>query len=47
MAANADQSDINERCLLRHGRRKSEVFKNGFISDSVEKRLSVTKKLKL
>lgn len=47
VAANADQSDINERCLLRHGRWKSEVSKNGYISDSVEKRLSVTKKLKL
>lgn len=47
VAANADQNDINERCLLRHGRWKSEVSKNGYISDSVEKRLSVTKKLKL
>lgn len=46
-AANADQSDINERCLLRHGRWKSEVSKNGYISDSVEKRLRVTKKLQL
>ena len=48
MAANADENgDINERCLLKHGRWRSSVSKNGYIYDSTEKRLSVTKKLKL
>ena len=48
MVANAeDNDDINERCLMRHGRWKSTLSKDGYVNDSVEKRLSVTKKLKL
>lgn len=47
MAANAAGNDVNERCLLRHGRWKSSISKNGYINDSLDKRLSVTKKLKL
>lgn len=47
MAANAEGNDVNERCLLRHGRWKSSISKNGYINDSLDKRLSVTKKLKL
>ena len=48
MVANAaENDDINERCLLRHGRWKCTLSKDGYINDSVEKRLSVTKKLKL
>ena len=47
MVANAEDGNINERCLLRHGRWKSSVSKDGYINDSVEKRLKVTKKLKL
>ena len=48
MAANAEENgDINERCLLRHGRWRWSVSKNGYIYDSIEKRLSVTKNLKL
>lgn len=50
MVANAeghDVNDINERCLLRHGRWKSTLSKDSYVKDSVEKRLSVTKKLKL
>ena len=48
IVANAEGSDdVNERCLLRHGRWKSAVSKDGHINDSVEKRLRVTKKLKL
>ena len=42
-----DNDDINERCLMRHGRWKSTLSKDGYVNDSVEKRLSVTKKLKL
>lgn len=47
MVANADSDGLNERCLMRHGRWKSSVSKNGYIDDSIEKRLAVTKKLKL
>ena len=48
MVANAeDNDDINERCLMRHGRWKSTLSKDGYVNDSVEKRLSVTKKFKL
>ena len=48
MVANAeDNDDINERCLMRQGRWKSTFSKDGYVNDSVEKRLSVTKKLKL
>lgn len=47
MVANADSDGLNERCLMRHGRWKSTVSKNGYIDDSIEKRLVVTKKLKL
>ena len=48
MVANAGENDdINERCLLRHGRWKCTLSNDGYINDSVEKRLSVTKKLKL
>ena len=44
-AANA--SGVSDRCLKRHGRWKTDVAKDGYIDDSVEKRLSITKKLKL
>ena len=48
MVVNAEESDdVNERCLLRHGRWKSTVSKDSYINDSVEKCLRVTKKLKL
>ena len=47
MAANAEDGDVNERCLLRHGRWKCSTSKDGYVNDSVEKRLKVTKKLKL
>ncbi|MEW8546456.1 MAG: tyrosine-type recombinase/integrase [Candidatus Thiodiazotropha sp.] len=47
VVANADSDGLNERCLMRHGRWKSVISKNGYIDDSLEKRLNVTKKLKL
>lgn len=40
MAANA--SGVSDRCLKRHGRWKTDVAKDGYIEDSVEKRLYVT-----
>ena len=45
MAANAEEGEINERCLLRHGRWKSSLSKDGYANDSEEKRQKVTKKL--
>lgn len=44
-AANAP--GVSDRCLKRHGRWKTDLSKDGYIDDSIEKRLSVTKKLKL
>ena len=38
---------ISERCLKRHGRWKSDTAKDGYIKDSLEKRLSVSKLLDL
>lgn len=36
------RTNVNERCWKRHGRWKSESAKDGYVADSVEKRLSVT-----
>ena len=44
-AANAP--GVSDRCLKRHGRWKTDIAKDGYIDDSVEKRLSISKKLKL
>lgn len=44
MAANAS---VDERCLKRHGRWKSDGAKDGYIVDSVEKRLHISKALGL
>ncbi|XP_053378571.1 uncharacterized protein LOC128548169 [Mercenaria mercenaria] len=43
----AKSSDISERCLKRHGRWKSDIAKDGYVKDSIEKRLAVSKKLDL
>ena len=40
-------SDINERCWKRHGRWRSDSSKDGYVVDSVAKRLEVTKHLGL
>ena len=44
-AANAP--GVSDRCLKRHGRWKSDASKDGYIDDSIEKKLLITKKLKL
>ena len=44
-AANAP--GVSDRCLKRHGRWKSDTSKDGYIDDSIEKKLLITKKLKL
>ena len=40
-ASAAARSDVNERCIKRHGRWKSDLSKDGYIADTFEKRLSV------
>lgn len=44
-AANSDS--VSERCLMRHGRWKTETCKNMYVEDSVSKKLKVTQSLKL
>ena len=46
-ATTAANSDINGRCWKRHGRWKSETAKDGYVADSLEHRLQVTKQLGL
>ena len=44
-AANTDS--VSERCLMRHGRWKTETCKKMYVEDSVDKKLKVTKALAL
>ncbi|VDI40637.1 Hypothetical predicted protein [Mytilus galloprovincialis] len=46
-ATAAAQSDVNERCIKRHGRWKSDTSKDGYIDDTFEKRMSVSQTLGL
>ena len=41
-AANAG---VNDRCLKRHGRWKVDSSKDGYVADSLQKRLEVSKHL--
>ena len=41
----AASSDVNERCIKRHGRWKSDLSKYDYIADTFEKRLSVSQVL--
>ena len=43
----ANMAGISDRCIKRHGRWKSDQAKDGYISDSIEKKLMVTKCLGL
>ena len=43
----AANSDVNERCWKRHGRWKSDTAKDGYVADSLQHRLAVTKSLGL
>lgn len=38
---------VNERCLMRHGRWKCVVSKNGYVEDSIDKRLEISRALRL
>ncbi|VDI25511.1 Hypothetical predicted protein [Mytilus galloprovincialis] len=43
-AAVAAKSHVNERCIKRHGRWKTDFVKDGYIEDTLEKRISVSVK---
>lgn len=43
----ANKGIINERCLMRHGRWKTESSKNMYVEDSLDKKLKITKALSL
>ena len=43
----AANNEVGDRCLKRHGRWKRDESKDGYIEDSIEKRLHVTKSLGL
>lgn len=43
----AANENVNERCLKRHGRWKRDESRDGYIADSIVKRLDITKKLGL
>ncbi|XP_071123465.1 uncharacterized protein [Mytilus edulis] len=45
--ATAAKSNVNERCIKRHGRWKTDFSKDGYIEDTLEKRISVSQKLGL
>ena len=45
--AAAKAAGISDRCLMRHGRWKTNISKDGYIADSLESRLLITKKLNL
>ena len=46
-ASAAARSDVNEGCIKRHGRWKSDVSKDSYIADTFEKRLSASQGLGL
>ncbi|VDI05831.1 Hypothetical predicted protein [Mytilus galloprovincialis] len=46
-ATAAAKSNVNERCIKRHGRWKTDFVKDGYIEDTLEKRISVSQKLGL
>ena len=41
----AANENVNERYLKRHGRWKSDESRDGYIADSLDKKLDITKKL--
>lgn len=46
-ASAAAKADVNERCIKRHGRWKTDFVKDCYIADTFDKRIAVTKKLGL
>lgn len=43
----AGSSNVDEKCLKRHGRWKSDSAKDGYIVNSIDKRFLVSKSLNL
>ena len=43
----ANSDGVSKRCLKRHGHWKTDICKDGYIDDSLEKRLAVTKNLNM
>ena len=46
-ATEAANASVNDRCLKRHGRWKTDSAKDGYIVDSIEKRLEISHALRL
>ncbi|MCG8049358.1 MAG: tyrosine-type recombinase/integrase [Candidatus Thiodiazotropha endolucinida] len=46
-ATEAANAGVNDRCLKRHGRWKSDRSKDGYVADSLERRLMISKNLNL
>lgn len=46
-ASAAVRTSINERCWKRHGRWKNDISKDGYVEETLENRLEVTRKLNL
>ncbi|KAK6191282.1 hypothetical protein SNE40_003012 [Patella caerulea] len=46
-ATQAARARVNERCIRRHGGWKSDISKDGYVSDSLENRLLVSQSLRL
>ena len=44
-ATGAANAQISDRCWKRHGRWRSESAKDGYVEDSIDARLLVTKSL--
>lgn len=44
-AANAE--GVSDRCIKRHGRWKTDLAKDGYIDDPIEKKLFITRQLNL
>jgi hypothetical protein len=38
-----NSANVSERCLKRHGRWKTETAKDGYVENSLQSRLSVTR----
>lgn len=46
-ASVAANNNVNDRCLKRHGRWKSDFSKDIYVADSLEKRLAISQSLKI
>ena len=46
-ATSAAKAGVPDRVFKRHGRWKSEIAKDGYVEDSVESRLAVSRKIGL